>query len=414
MSDSAVGAGTTAKLGKIEGELKVGRGARIIPESGRRVVVTEGAYFEGPATLDCDFECKSMRVEGRGWGPGGDFVIRGALTIHGSADINASVRADGEVVSQDLDIAGHLQSGSVTSKGLRVGGHLTTRGSLRAEMVDVGGHMSITDDVDIAGLRVGGHAQIGGGKISGEIKVRGHFTTKKPLTYGQIQVYGHLRLPAGSTGEQIVALGKVELDGDTTCKVIEINGVGKVRGNCKADNLKVNGKFETTGGLRVSDKLEVNGSAETKKELECGRLFVGGRLTADSIVATGQADVAGEIWTEHGLKAKAVRIGTGSRINGPIVGETVEVGTGIDLGGFWAHATNLRSIGRMTRVDDVWGREVDINRYSQAKRVYADVVRMKSGSIADEVNYTKDVDVPDHTHVGKPPKKVERLPEPPI
>ena len=272
----------------------------------------------------------------------------------------------------------------------------------------------VTNDVEIAGLRAGGHVQIGGGKISGEIKVRGHFTSAKKLTYGRVQVFGHLQLPAGSSGEQLVALGKVEIDGDTTCKVIEINGVGKVRGNCTASSVKVNGKFEATGSLLVSDRLEVNGSAETKKELECGMLSVGGRLDADSIVATGQAVVAGDVRTGRGLKAKAVQVGTRSRVSGPIIGDTVEVGTSVDLGGFWAHATSLRSIGRMTRVDDIWGREVSINRYSQAKRIYADIVKMQSGSIAWQVNYTKEVDVPEQTKLGEPPKKVERLPEPPL
>lgn len=414
MSDLKVKGGTTAKLEKVDGDLWVGKKAKIIPESGDKVVVTGGAHFEGPVTLDCDFECQSMRVEGRGWGPGGDILVHGGLTIHGSADIDASVRVDGTVMAQELDIAGHLRSGSVTSKRLRVGGHLTIEGSLKADDVDVGGHMSVTDDIDLSGLRVGGHAKIGGGRISGEVKVRGHLTTTKKLAYGQVQVYGHVRLPAGSSGEKLVALGNLEFEGDAACKVIEVNGRARAKGSCTADSVKVNGKLETGGPLRVADHLEVYGVAETKGEIECGRLSVGGRLVAGSIAAAGRAEITGEVSTDRGLKAQVLRVGAGSRVSGSIVGETVEIGTGVDLGGFWAHATNLRSMGKMTRVDDVWGKEVSVERHSQAKRIYGEVVKMQSGSMAEEVNFTKAADVPKSAHIERGPRKVDRLPEPPL
>jgi cytoskeletal protein CcmA (bactofilin family) len=405
---------STVKLVKVEGKLEVGRNATIRAETGRKVVVDGEAHFEGPVTLDCDFECKSMRVEGRGYGPGGDVNMKGNLVVHGRADLNASVRVAGEIVAEDLDVAGHLRSGSLMSKRLRVGGHLTVDGNLKAETVDVGGHMSVTKNVDLTGLRVGGHAKIGGGRIAGEIKVRGHFTTERKLDFGQFQVYGYLRLPAGSNGESLSAMGKVEFEGDATCREIEISGVGKAKGDFAADNVKVNGKLDTSGSLRVSGKLEVYGAAEVKKNLECETISVGGRLVAESVTSTGTADVGGQLWTAQGLKAKTVLVGSGSRVNGPIVGETVEVGGGIDTSGLWGLATSWRTIGQMTRVGDVWGREVRIDRYSQVKRIYAEVVKMQAGSIADEVNYTKEADVPKGSRVEKPPKKVDKLANPPL
>lgn len=413
MSETLVQRNSAATLGRIEGGLRAGANARLIAADGKTITVAGGAYFEGPVTIDCDFECQSMQVDGRGWGPGGDVIVKGDLNVHGSADINASVKVDGEVRAEDFDVAGHLLSGSLISKRLRVGGHLTTKGSLRAETVDVGGHMTVTDEVDLVGLRVGGHAEIGGGKISGEIKARGHFTTTRKLVYGRVQVYGHLRLPAGSSGEYLSALGKVEFAGDTTCKLMEVDGAGSVNGNCTAESVKVNGKFETTGFLHASEKLEVYGAAEAKK-FECGTLLVGGRLVASSILATGQADLAGEVRTERGLKGKDVRVGTGSRVNGPIVGETVEIGKGVDLGGFWEHAARLRTMGKLTKVDDVWGGEVRIGRYSQAKRIYGEVIKMQAGSMADEVQYTREADLPQGSRVEKPPKKVDKLPSPPL
>lgn len=410
----AVKEGITARLGTIEGELEVGRNAKIVAESGHKVLVKGNAHFEGPAILDCDFECQSMRVEGKGWGPGGDVVVRGHLVVHERADIDASVRVDGEIDSEDFDVAGHLRSGSLKSKRVRVGGHMKTQGVLCAETVDVGGHMTVTGEVDLGSLRVGGHVEIGGGRISGEIKVRGHFSAAGKLAFGQMQVYGHLELPAGSSGERLTTLGKVEFEGDASCKVIKIDGVGKVHGNCVAENVEVTGKFDTSGALRVSEKLEVFGTAEAKNGLDCGTLSVGGKLTAESIVSAGEAKVGGQVWTSGGLKAKAIQLGTGSRVNGPIVGETIEIGASVNLGGFWGQMSNLRSIGRMTRVDDVWGKEVRVDRYSQVKRIYADVVRMQGGSVADEIVYTKEIDVPVGVHLARPPKKVEKLPDPPL
>ena len=176
----------------------------------------------------------------------------------------------------------------------------------------------------------------------------------------------------------------------------------------------MNGKLDVKGSLKVKERLEVFGSAETKKQVECGEVAVGGRLVADWIVASAKADVGGQVWTGRGLRAKEVAVGTGSRINGPIVGESVEVGKGLVFGGFWAQVSTAHTLGRMTRVDDVFGKDVRIEEYSQAKRIYGETVRMQTGSMADEVNYTREADISEGVHLEKPPRKVERLPGAPL
>ena len=376
--------------------------------------MTGVARFEGPVTIDCGFQCRSMRVEGRGYGPGGDVVVRGSLVVDGDADLDASVKVEEGVTAERLDVGGHLESGPITSKMVRVGGHLTTSGSLSSGDVDVGGHMKVRGEVEIVNLRVGGHAEVEGGTISGEVKVRGHFETTKKLTYGTINVFGKLSLPAGSVGEKLMAMGKVEFEGDTSCKAIEVNGMAEVNGSCSASNVQVNGKLDVYGSLKVTEGLEILGSTIVQEKTECGALKVGGRLVSDSVVSLAEARVAGEVRTTKGLKAKSVLIGTGSRVNGPVIGEEVEVGAGVDIGGFFAHATSWRTIGRMTRVDDVYGKEIRIDRYSQARRVFGDVIKMQRGSIADELVYTKDADIPPGVHLERPAKKVDRLPDAPI
>ena len=413
MQDKTIEGGTTVRLGDVSGDLRVGRRATIMAEAGRKVTVAGNARFEGPVTIACDFECKAMRVEGKGFGPSGNVEVKGNLLVHGDAEIDASVDVRGDVTAERVDVGGHLEAKSITAKGVRVGGHMRVKGGLKAEDVDVGGHSTVDGEVDIANLRVGGHAEIGGGKVRGEIKVRGHFLTRGSLSYGDFQVYGHLALPGGSRGERLNALGKVEFEGDAYCRDMEVNGVANVEGSLEAERLKVNGKLDVEGSLKVSEKLQVFGAAEAEKQVVCGAVEVGGRLAADRVVSAGSAEVAGQLWTRLGLKAKEVGVGAGSRVNGPIVGESVEVGKGLVGGGFWEHMSTSHTLGRMTRVDDVHARDVRIERYSQAKKIYAETVRMQSGSMADEVSFTKEADISEGVHLEKSPRKVENLPDAP-
>lgn len=415
MPDQVIREGATARLGDVSGDLRVGKHASITAESGRKVTVAGVAYFEGPVTIACDFECGRMRVAGKGFGPGpahGNVVVRGDLTVHGDLEIDASADVSGEIKAERVDIGGHLESKDIASKTVRVGGHMKTRGSLKAGDTDVGGHLTVDGQIDIANLRVGGHTDVGGGSIRGEIQVRGHLKTRGKLSFGDLKVFGHMTLPAGSSGERLNALGKVVFEGDASCNTIEVNGAASVRGGLGAESIKVNGKLEAQS-LKVAEKLEVFGSAEVGKEIDCGVLEVGGRLVAEKATAGGQAEIGGMVRTRLGLKAKEVAIGAGSRVGGPIIGETVMVGKGV-ITSAWAALSSLRSLGRMTTVEDVYGRDVTIDRYSRAKRVYAEKVRMQSGSMADEVNYTKEADISEGVHLENPPRKVDRLPDPPF
>ena len=414
MPEQFVEAGSTARLGSVSGDLRVGRNATIMAESGKKVTVAGAANFEGPVTITCDLECGSMRVEGKGFGPGpahGDVTVKGSLLVHGDLEIDASANIGGEITAEGVDVGGHLESRGISAKGVRVGGHMKTKGPLKAEDVDVGGHMSVDEQADIANLNVGGHAEIGGGTVKGNIRVRGHIKTSAPLTYGALQVYGHLTLPAGSSGERLNAFGKVEFEGDTHCEVMEVNGTARADGDCSAGSMKVNGRLDAKGVLKVSEKFEVFGSADAT-EVECGTLMVGGRLVAEKIDASGRAEIGGEVRAARGLTAKDVVVGTGSRIGGPVMAESVEVGKG-PVTSAWTALASLHNLGRMTRVEDVYGKDVRIDRYSRAGRVFGETVRMQSGSMADEVIYTKEADISEGVHLEKPPRKVDRLPGPP-
>lgn len=415
MTDRFVRAGSTEELGRVEGDLRVGRKATIKAESGGRVVSVAGrARFDGPVTIDCGFECRSMRVEGKGFGPAGDIKINGNLVVEESAALDATVKVAGSVMAETLDVAGHLRSGELSSRRLRVGGHLEVRGGLTAEEVDVGGHMNAHGEVKINNLRVGGHAKMGGGSVSGEIRVRGHFSTTKKLAFGHLQTFGNTVIPGGSTGERLSAMGRIEFDGDTSCRELEVTGGARVRGELSAESVNLKGNLDASGDFRVSRRFQVWGSVRISGALGCETLDVGGKLVAERASVADRASIAGEVRTSRGLKARSVDAGRGSKVSGPIFAESVDVGSEMDLGSVWGLPWWRGTLGRPTTVGDVHAGEVVIRARSRAGRIFGRTVELEEGVMAEEVVYTGEVKLPQKYFLTKHPRKVDSLPEPPF
>ena len=63
MQDREVRRDSTERLGQVDGNLRIGKRARIEAADGNLVVVSKGVYLEGGATLDCNLECESLQVE---------------------------------------------------------------------------------------------------------------------------------------------------------------------------------------------------------------------------------------------------------------------------------------------------------------------------------------------------------------
>src|ERR1700730_5874333 len=93
--------GSTAKLGRIEGELKVGSGARIEAAEGNLVFVSGGAHFEGSAEILCNFECDSLEVQ-----HGGGLKVSGDLIVRKRLDVVRSVQASGTIRAGEIDVGG--------------------------------------------------------------------------------------------------------------------------------------------------------------------------------------------------------------------------------------------------------------------------------------------------------------------
>ena len=134
MSDYHVPRGSTAKLDRIVGELKVGSRAKIEAVSGNLVQVTGGAYFDGAAEVNCDFECDSLRV-----GSGGILRINGNLTVHKLLDVNHSIEVSGAIKAGQIDVGGKIRAKTLSCTRMRVGGQVEALELLEVESINVGG-----------------------------------------------------------------------------------------------------------------------------------------------------------------------------------------------------------------------------------------------------------------------------------
>lgn len=415
MSDQHVPRGATAKLDRVEGELKVGRHARIEASSGNMVSVSGSAVFEGNAEVDCDFECDSLRVSS-----GGALQIRGNLTVRKMLDVNHSIEVSGTIAAGEIDVGGRIEARSLTCTRMRVGGRIEVTERLEVESLNVGGKVEAPGTVVIRDFDVGGQAEIGGGKISGKIRVGGKFESKDRLEFGDLGVLGHMRLAGGSKGAHIFTNGQLLVSGDFECDEVEINGKTEINGSCRLKKVKVNGILGIRGSLEGVELLEINGSAEIDRDLGGTDIHVGGKLEARKVVATNEIEIAGVVRTDIGLKGKTVRIASGSRIEGPIVAEKVDVGKSYGVIMDWekkwmGQVAAMRLVGRMTKVEDIYAEEVHLGKASKSGKIFTKVVEIEDGCVIDEIYYSEELKGRvERSHIERTPIKVETLSEPPL
>src|SRR3989442_12896021 len=187
MGDVSVDRGATAKVGQVEGELRVGHAARIEPED-KMIQVTGRVSCDGDAeflgTLSClEFSARhgKIRIGGDLTAKGDVKVEEGQLAIDGSLEATAvsvdkALRIGGNARADDFDVGGVLEvGGTISGKKVDVGGSFKVQGTAEVEEIDVGGTVDIAGLVKSAKLDVGGMARIGGGEVSMDVDVGGKF-----------------------------------------------------------------------------------------------------------------------------------------------------------------------------------------------------------------------------------------------
>jgi cytoskeletal protein CcmA (bactofilin family) len=435
MSDLRVPRGQTVSIETVDGELKVGNNATIVASNGKKVTVTKGVYLEGEAYVNGDLECDSVesevflsklreirsssnraRVELTGRFVG-KLEVNGNLTVHKKLNVSHSVQVTGLINAEDIDVGGKIQADAIHCDRIRVGGRAGIQKAFEAKSVDVGGKVSALGPVKIGDLHVGGEVEVGGGSITGNIRVGGKFSSESSLEFGELLVYGKGFLAAGCKGHRVSTFGKLEIDGEISCDYIEAGGVIEIRGDCHAERVEVGGKLEVAGSLFISDRLEGYGVTEIAGNFESKLTRISGKFTANKIVVKEEADISGKIETKEGLKAKLITVRSGTRCEGILIGEQVEVGKTSDLryGGWGLNwATRWAAAGAMARVDDVYAKEVVIGPMCRAAHIFADKVKLEQGSTAEQVTYTSELNADFGSAVSETPNKVADLPKPPF
>ena len=427
MTDLRIPRGQTATLDRVDGHLRIGNHATVQTSNGENVVVTGRVYLEGKAYVNGNLECDSVESESflsehREINVGGqrarlDLIgrythleVNGNLTVHKQLSVSHSVEVKGAITASDIDVGGKIEADAVKCSRIRVGGRTEVKGMFEAESVDVGGKVE-AGPVKIGDLNVGGEAEVDGGSITGNIRVGGRFISKSKLEFGELLVYGKGALAGGSKGRKVSAFGKLEADGDLISDVIEAGGIIEIKGDCHAQHVEIGGKLEVSGSLYVSERIEGVGSAEVEGNVETAHLKVSGKLEADRITAKEDADVSGKIEVDHGLKAAQVTVRSGSRCEGVLIGERVEVGKSADLSyGGWGKW----GVGAMTRVDDIYAKEAIIGAMSTAGRIFANKITLEQSSSAWQVTYTDELKIAQGAGVSEQPRKVENLPKSPF
>lgn len=417
MPDYQIPRGSRAKLDIVDGDLKVGNRATIEAMDGRLVGINGNAYFDGDCHIECSFECKSLTVK-----HGGTLRVNGDLIVHDLLDVLHSVNASGLIDAGEIDVGGRVKSKSIRCKDrIRIGGQLDVRESIEANQLGVGGQASAGGTVKLQELQVGGVAEIGGGLVLGKIQVGGKFQSKGPLEFGEIQVYGKIELASDSKGKKISTYGKLTAEGDLECSELELLGRAEVKGDCKTERVQSSGRLTVGGTLQVIREASIWGQTDIEGEVKGNDLRLAGRFKAKKISATDVIELAGYVAANEGLKARTVLIRGGSKCEATVVGDKVEVGRSYDVvsnlgSGFAGQTAMLRLIGKETRVGDIYASEATLGKASRCGKVYAETVIFEEGVIVEEITYTKEIHGPiERVHIERPfPKKVERLPDPPL
>jgi len=421
-------------LDRIDGDLKVGNNATIQASNGKKVFVTGNVFLEGKAYVNCDLECDSVqsgiflsrvgeirsssnraRLELTGR-YAGKLNVNGNLIVHKQLNVSHSVEVKDEIEATDIDVGGRIRAGAIKCTKIRVGGRADIQSSFQAQTVEVGGKVVASGTVKIGDLHVGGEIEVGGGSITGNIRVGGKFISKSPLEFGNLSVYGKGSLPANCKGHKISTFGKLEVAGNLSCDIIESGGVTEIRGDCHAQKVEVGGRFEVDGSLFVSDELEGYGEIEIDGDFQGSKIRFSGKLKVKKLLLEEEADLSGKLEAEEGLKAKLLIVRSGSRVEGVLVGERVEVGKSADLnyGGWGNFGARWAGVGGMASVNDVYATEVLIGPMSRAAHIFAATVELEQGSAAEQILYTTELKMDLGAASSEAPMKVETLPKPPF
>lgn len=189
--------------------------------------------------------------------------------------------------------------------------------------------------------------------------------------------------------------GVLHVDGSIEIDKMGVGGTVTIKGSVKAKEVSVGGRLKVDEDASVEDRLKVGGAVKIGGELKAGVVKVGGALEADVCFADS-VKVGGKVETRRGSRTKTFEIGRKGRVIGPVVAEDVKIS---------AYAS----------AEDIYANRLELGEHSSACNVYTREAYLKQGCrIMGELLYVEKLEMEQNVETYSEPRKVEKLPEPPI
>lgn len=199
----------------------------------------------------------------------------------------------------------------------------------------------------------------------------------------------------GIKGRHVSVGGTLKVEGNIEVDEINVGGTVEVEGSMKARKIGIGGTLKVDKDATVEYELKVGGVVEVIGELKAGVVKVGGALNAD-VCSADKIEVGGKVETKKGLKAKTFEIGIGGKVIGPVVAERVK-------------------IGREASAEDIYADWLELGEGSSARNIYVREAYLKHGCrVIGELLYVRKLETEREIRTYSTPRKVEKLPEPPI
>jgi len=161
MGDVEISRGEKAKLGKVEGNLRVDKYAIIEGEGTPPELKVSGDII---CNKNCVFNCN---VSSRSFLGKGDVEVKGNLRAENSIRIErGSLRVDGTLEAREVDVDKQLVvSGNLdVEDSVDIGGYLRVDGQTKARSIDVGGSFKSGKEVEAEEIDIGGSFRAEGKK----------------------------------------------------------------------------------------------------------------------------------------------------------------------------------------------------------------------------------------------------------
>jgi cytoskeletal protein CcmA (bactofilin family) len=260
----------------VEGGLKVGNNAKIETSSSdvKLVVVSQGAFFEGSAEVNCSFECETLRVGYRGRQP---LRIGGNLTVHNKLEIGESIEVLGTIEAEEIDLMGKIRARSIKCDRFNALGNASVVGNLDCDVMEISKVTKVQGNCVAKTVGISGQLRLQGTLESAEsIIIYGSADVSQVIKSLCLKIGGRFRALRAEIGGEIDLTGEAETAQGLLGNTVIIATGSKCRGPIVGDRVEVGKSGAVLADRRTSwagqsIKLRVIGK-ETRVEDVYGKL----------------------------------------------------------------------------------------------------------------------------------------------